>query len=1768
MYRFYVQMQDATDRMSAVFGNDQASLLVNTPAGAFNSPFNSSWNASGINPAFLPVFPDLADDSYATIGLSGPASTSGIAGAADPSIVEDATQAITPYFLTPGATNLESTTLTGASWYVLNTATNGLPDANGRVLVMQVTTTGSISGQMNYQVFPLGVGADQVQVSVEFDGAGTFGGGGGGNACGCTNPSAVNYDASAEYDDGSCILEVLGCTDESACNYNVDANTDDGSCAELDCDGVCGGSAEIDDCGICNGPGAIYDCGCSDIPAGDCDCDGNQLDALGECGGPCEADADADGICDDVDDCVGELDACGICNGPGAIYDCGCSDIPAGDCDCDGNQLDALGECGGPCEADADADGICDDVDDCIGSLDACGICNGPGAIYDCGCSDIPAGDCDCDGNQLDALGECGGPCEADANGNGVCDDAEIAGCTDEAACNYDSSATEDDGSCDYCSCGGGGGAGVAYPLVVEASPAVGAGGTVYRFYVQMQDATDRMSAVFGNDQASLLVNTPAGAFNSPFNSSWNASGINPAFLPVFPDLADDSYATIGLSGPASTSGIAGAADPSIVEDATQAITPYFLTPGATNLESTTLTGASWYVLNTATNGLPDANGRVLVMQVTTTGSISGQMNYQVFPLGVGADQVQVSVEFDGAGTFGGGGGGNACGCTNPSAVNYDASAEYDDGSCILEVLGCTDESACNYNVDANTDDGSCAELDCDGVCGGSAEIDDCGICNGPGAIYDCGCSDIPAGDCDCDGNQLDALGECGGPCEADADADGICDDVDDCVGELDACGICNGPGAIYDCGCSDIPAGDCDCDGNQLDALGECGGPCEADADADGICDDVDDCIGSLDACGICNGPGAIYDCGCSDIPAGDCDCDGNQLDALGECGGPCEADADADGICDDVDDCVGELDACGICNGPGAIYDCGCSDIPAGDCDCDGNQLDALGECGGPCEADADADGICDDVDDCIGALDACGICNGPGAIYDCGCSDIPAGDCDCDGNQLDALGECGGPCEADADADGICDDVDDCVGELDACGICNGPGAIYDCGCSDIPAGDCDCDGNQLDALGECGGPCAADANGNGICDDQEIGGCTDPMNPGFDPNATVDDGSCLVGGCLIVEACNYDASADYQLPGACEFESCAGCTDYAACNYDSQATIDDDSCDFPEEYLDCDGECLNDADGDGTCDELEILGCTEEGNPGYDPAATEDDGSCLVAGCLLPFACNFDPTADYIVVSLCDFTSCVGCTDEGACNYDATASLGSVSACDYPSIPFLDCDGSCLNDTDGDGVCDEQEIPGCTDTAAVNFNQFATDDDGSCIILQGGCVLPFACNFDPAADFYLPGSCDFSCLFGAGDADCNNPDACNFGATDEPCVFFDADGNTCVPGGCTTEGACNYDVQATYNDGSCDFASCQVFGCNVDNACNYNASATANDGSCDFVSCLISAVDGCTNPLACNFDAEANVNDGSCDFTTCAGLGCTDEFACNYDNTALVNDGSCQLATDGVDCDGNCIMDSDMDGVCDMNEVGGCNDMGANNFDANATDNDGTCSYDAEGCMDMYACNFNHQATADNGSCDFDCYGCMNANACNYDMAATLHDAESCSFIFNHTLEGDSDVTLEEATSYSYAFNAGSEYIWEVEGGVIVDGQGSHQVSVMWLLEEGVISVREVNAEGCEGEVSSLIVTGNATNIVEGTFGFTAFPNPVHGTLYVNAIGHGVHDLQILDAAGRVVLGERLVEGQNTINVSGLASGTYQLVVNHNDSRSMEQLVVTH
>ncbi|MDB4859825.1 hypothetical protein OAH62_03005, partial [Candidatus Marinimicrobia bacterium] len=50
-------------------------------------------------------------------------------------------------------------------------------------------------------------------------------------------------------------------------------------------------------------------------------------------------------------------------------------------------------------------------------------------------------------------------------------------------------------------------------------------------------------------------------------------------------------------------------------------------------------------------------------------------------------------------------------GCTDSDACNYLETANEDDGSCDYSCFGCTDDSASNYNPDATVDDGSCINI-------------------------------------------------------------------------------------------------------------------------------------------------------------------------------------------------------------------------------------------------------------------------------------------------------------------------------------------------------------------------------------------------------------------------------------------------------------------------------------------------------------------------------------------------------------------------------------------------------------------------------------------------------------------------------------------------------------------------------------------------------------------------------------------------------------------------------------------------------------------------------------------------------------------------------------------------------------------------------------------------------------------------------------------------------------------------------------------------
>lgn len=88
---------------------------------------------------------------------------------------------------------------------------------------------------------------------------------------------------------------------------------------------------------------------------------------------------------------------------------------------------------------------------------------------------------------------------------------------------------------------------------------------------------------------------------------------------------------------------------------------------------------------------------------------------------------------------------------------------------------------------------------------------------------------------------------------------------------------------------------------------------------------------------------------------------------------------------------------------------------------------------------------------------------------------------------------------------------------------------------------------------------------------ICDTGgDISGCTDDTAFNYNPNATIDDGSCvpILVGCMDDEALNYDADANTSCGSCCEY---SGCTDSTAFNYDADATTDDGSCIFDTDSL---------------------------------------------------------------------------------------------------------------------------------------------------------------------------------------------------------------------------------------------------------------------------------------------------------------------------------------------------------------------------------------------------------------------------------------------------------------------------------------------------------------------------------------------------------------------------------------------------------------------
>ncbi|MBV42149.1 MAG: hypothetical protein CL834_03865 [Crocinitomicaceae bacterium] len=819
----------------------------------------------------------------------------------------------------------------------------------------------------------------------------------------------------------------------------------------------------------------------------------------------------------------------------------------------------------------------------------------------------------------------------------------------------------------------------------------------------------------------------------------------------------------------------------------------------------------------------------------------------------------------------------------------------------------------------------------------------------------------------------------------------------------------------------------------------------------------------------------------------------------------------------------------------------------------------------------------------------------------------------------------------------------------------------------GCTDELACNYDPDATEDDgsctyaeANYDCDGTCLNDNDNDGICDELETAGCTDSFACNFNAEATDDDGSCeylSCSGCTDASACNYDpdalyndGSCDYVScavtgctnvnacnfnpeattdDGSCEYSTCVGCTDETACNYDLDATQDNGSCNYPVSGLDCEGNCVNDSDQDGICDENEIPGCTDVTASNYDANATDDDGSCVM------------PTEALDLVGVIDFTVPEGGAAGKAIHLVALADISDLSIF---AIGVANNGGG----TDGEEytLCAESASAGddiliVRDAAAMEsyfsycFSEFELVCEGTNAISQNGDdaieLFEMGVVIETFGDPNVDGSGE-AWEYSDSWAYQNTDGEWTYGGvdcTDDTDNIYDTNClyPICSPLtlGCTDEMACNFDVQADTNDGSCEYpalgydcsGNCiedadgdgicndfEVAGCSDMMACNYDELATDDDGSCTYAeagydcagNCLNDSdgdgicndfeVAGCNDMMACNYDESATDDDGSCTYAEagydCAGncledtdgdgicndfevAGCSDMMACNYDESATDDDGSCTYAEAGYDCAGNCLNDSDGDGICDEFELGGCTDIDACNYDELATDDDGSCNYPETG----YDCDGNCLNDSDgDGICDeFEIAGCTDEEAENYNEEATDDDGSCFYCDFTIVISVIDDVNSSNNGSIDVTISGGSgvyDFTW--------DGPDSFESTDEDIsgLAGGTYSWTVTDSNGCTASID--VEVGDLVDDIQEfdvSFALVAYPNPASNTLTLESDDLiGKAQIQLFDGTGRLISDNEhtSVNGRIQLNVSDLATGTYSLIAVSNGRRAIERIQI--
>ena len=391
------------------------------------------------------------------------------------------------------------------------------------------------------------------------------------------------------------------------------------------------------------------------------------------------------------------------------------------------------------------------------------------------------------------------------------------------------------------------------------------------------------------------------------------------------------------------------------------------------------------------------------------------------------------------------------------------------------------------------------------------------------------------------------------------------------------------------------------------------------------------------------------------------------------------------------------------------------------------------------------------------------------------------------------------------------------------------------------------------------------------------DEATPGCMDSSACNFNSSATEDDGTCTYA----QEPLDCDGNCTLVL-------DCAG-------NCGGSFVIDDcDQCVKPEDEnitKDCAGVCDGDAEYDclGVCD----------GDAVYDDCGICNGDNYYTNDLLPNGACN------------CWAVTNITIDVNGTQTASVTPEYQYLDDCNKCGGDGIDCNLACCSSWHEERckvmMTGSTQIPPFNQTTFCE-EQFANESDlkSECKsfsnenqvdgTLESFCELHFGC-----AQITEENECNTGCAGGStglpyydlcgcfdSDADnywCNDGGECPENSTTLPLTNFNCQ-EECLSGpfpsgegGVFVYQAFNPANEYGYDSGlviNNDLDSCEYSGCMDSDACNYSMNATTDDGSCEY-------------PLGENYDCEGNCIEP---------CGCTDQTAANYDETAIVDDGGCQ------------------------------------------------------------------------------------------------------------------------------------------------------------------------------------------------------------------------------------------------------------------------------